>query len=291
MSLLYTEPNTDQKLLNQAHNVTSISGEDGILKNIFTTIPPANSWCVEFGAWDGKTFSNTYNLLANEGWNGVLIEADAVKFQDLLANFGKNQRVKCVNCFVTFEGQNTLDSILQRAGCPKDFDLLSIDIDGNDYHVWESLQTFAPRVVVIEFNQTIPPHVEFIQPRDMSVHQGNAALSLVKLGKQKGYELVCVTEYNLIFVKSELLPSFGLADNSLKRLWPPQAVQPHIFQLFDGTFVVGGMDVMCWHGIRLRQEKFQILPKIFRTFPPRPSSFIKRVLKWCWFWLYQRGLS
>jgi hypothetical protein len=286
----YSAISSDQWLLHHAANVTSLSGEDGILEYIFTVIPKVNSWCVEFGAWDGKTFSNTYNLIANAGWKGVFIEADPVKFQDLLANYRSNSRVKCVNCFVTFEGQNSLDNILQQAGTPKDFDLLSIDIDGNDYHVWESLREFSPRVVVIEYNQTIPSHVEFIQPRDMNVQQGNAPLSLVKLGKSKGYDLICVTEYNLIFVRAELLPSFDIADNRLSRLRPSQFSQPHIFQLFDGTFVVGGMELMFWHGIPIRQDKFQILPKMFRHFPARPSSLYKRILKRIWLMLYRNGL-
>jgi hypothetical protein len=291
MSSIYPDVNSDQKLLQCARNLTSISGEDGILEQIFATIAPVNRWCVEFGAWDGKTYSNTYHLMTDEGWNGVFIEADSVKFQDLLATYRDNPRAKCLNCFVTFEGANSLDNLLAKVGAPKDLDLLSIDIDGNDYHVWESLVAYQPRVVVIEFNQTIPSHVEFVQPRDMRVQQGNAPLSLVQLGRKKGYELVCVTDYNLIFVKANLAPAFAIADNSLARLRPPAKAQPHIFQLFDGTFVVGGMDQMFWHGIPIRQEKFQVLPKIFRHYPPRPENPLKRLLKSCWLFLYGKGLA
>ena len=289
--MIYPDLNSDQKLLAAARNVTSISGEDGILEQIFTTIPPANRWCVEFGAWDGRRFSNTYHLMTDMGWSGVFIEADSAKFQDLLATYRDNPRANCLNCFVTFEGANCLDNLLAQVGAPKDLDLLSIDIDGNDYHVWESLVIYTPRVVVIEFNQTIPNHVEFIQPRDMTVQQGNAPLSLVKLGRRKGYELVCVTEYNLIFVKADLLSVFAIADNSLARLRPPAKDQPHIFQLFDGTFVVGGMELMFWHGIPIRQEKFQVLPKIFRRFPPRSKNPLMRLLKRCWLFLYRKGLA
>jgi hypothetical protein len=287
----YPDLNSDQKLLAAARNVTSISGEDGIIEQIFAIISPANRWCVEFGAWDGRTFSNTYHLMTDEGWTGVFIEADPAKFQDLRATYRDNPRAKCVNCFVTFEGPNSLDNLLAQADAPKDLDLISVDIDGNDYHVWESLVTHAPRVVVIEFNQTIPNHVEFVQPRDMSVQQGNAPLSLVKLGQRKGYELVCVTEYNLIFVKADLFPAFEIADNSLARLRRPAKDQPHIFQLFDGTFVVGGMEQMFWHGVPIRQEKFQILPKIFRRFPPRSKNPLMRLLKRCWLFLYRKGLA
>lgn len=282
--------NNDQWLNRRSRNVTAISGEDGILEAIFETIPPENRWCCEFGAWDGKTYSNTFHLMSQPEWHGVFIEADRDKFRELEGTYRNNPLATCVNCFVTFDGDNALDKVLRRAGAPFNIDLLSIDIDGNDYHVWASLNEYKPRVVVIEFNQTIPYHVEFVQPRDMSVQQGSSALSLVKLGRQKGYELVCMTDYNLIFVRSELFAAFSISDNSLHRLHLSNAPQAHIFQLFDGTFVVGGMDQMQWHGIPIRQDKFQILPRIFRRYPPRPNNLLLRVLRRLWLYLYDKGL-
>src|SRR6185436_3102249 len=118
--------------------------------------------------------------------------------------YAGNERAICLQRFVTFDGDTRLDALLQTTPIPKDFDLLSVDIDGADYHVWESLTRYEPRVVIIEFNPTIPGHIEFVQPRDMTVNQGNSIRSLVKLGKQKGYELSCVTEYNAIFVRANL---------------------------------------------------------------------------------------
>jgi hypothetical protein len=73
-------------LLSHARNVQSQSGEDGILQKTFEVLPapaPAGRWSVEFGAWDGKKFSNTCNLVTQLGWNGMFIEADPVKFGEL----------------------------------------------------------------------------------------------------------------------------------------------------------------------------------------------------------------
>jgi hypothetical protein len=289
MSAPYENLNDDQWLLRHSQNTYSQSGEDGILRKIFEVIPPANRWCVEFGAWDGKMFSNSYNLMQDRSWHGVFVEADPVRFQDLLETYRNNSNAHCVNCFVTFEGENSLENLLKRTDIPKDFDLLSIDIDGNDYYVWESLSHYQPRVVVIEFNPTIPSEVEFVQPRDMLVRQGNSALSLIKLGKQKGYEPVCVTSLNVIFVRTELFPSFHIANNDLRRLRPNQP-QFHLFQLYDGTFVVTGFDGMPWHGIPIRQEKFQVLPKMFRVYPPESLNAFKRLLRRIWAFLYRRGM-
>src|ERR1700736_6997956 len=72
-------------LLDHRSNVTSQIGQDGILARIFDLIGFGQKLCVEFGAWDGKFLSNTWNLIANENWGGVLIEGDPAKFQALAA--------------------------------------------------------------------------------------------------------------------------------------------------------------------------------------------------------------
>ncbi len=286
MSENYKHLNEDQWLLRHAENTWSQSGEDGIFSKLFEVISTANRWCVEFGAWDGKKYSNTHHLMQQD-WSGVFVEADSARFQDLTKTYQGNPKAHCLNCFVTFDGENSLENLLKRTGIPKDFDLLSIDIDGNDYHVWESFREYQPRVVVIEFNPTIPSDVEFIQPRDMGIQQGSAPLSLIKLGKAKGYELVCMTELNAIFVTASLFASFHISNNDITRLRPQQP-EFRLFQLYDGTFVVTGITHVQWHGLPIRQEKFQILPKMFRVFPPESLAFGKRILRRIWLFFYLR---
>jgi hypothetical protein len=290
MTTTYENLNEDQWLLKHARDITSLSGEDGIIQKIFETIAPANRWCVEFGAWDGQTFSNTYHLMKQGEWSGVFVEANARKFQELLKTYEGNSRAHSINRFVTFEGENCLDSILSQTPIAKEFDLLSIDIDGNDFHIWESLKSYSPRVVIIEFNPTIPSHIEFVQPRDMSLQQGNSLLSLVKLGKQKGYELICVTRYNGIFVRSSLFHAFHINDNSIERLRPDNRPEFYIFQLMDGTFVVGGQRIMVWQGLPIRQKDFQVLPKLFRVYPPDAMSWWRLFLKRVWRWFFLKGV-
>ncbi|MEO6181777.1 MAG: hypothetical protein ABIP71_01465 [Verrucomicrobiota bacterium] len=289
MNELYAEIKEDQWLLRHARNINSLSGEDGILEKIFEVLPPGDKWCVEFGAWDGIKYSNTWNLISERDWSAVLIEADSEKFVDLQANCKKFPKAHCLNYFVTFEGENSLEALLKKTAIPKNFDLLSIDIDGDDYHIWESVKEYTPKVVVIEFNPTVPSHVEFVQPRDMSVNQGSSLLSLISLGKKKGYELICVTDYNGIFVQAQFLNLFKLTKNDIVSLRPPnpsQCPQFHIFQLYDGTFVVGGGTVMPWFGIPIHQEKFQILPKFLRKYPTFSNSLFQRVLRRVWYLFY-----
>ena len=269
-------------------NVTSQNGEDGILKRILEIVPPASRQCVEFGAWDGKKHSNTYRLLTEERFGGVLIEADGDKYQDLLKTFGDRPDIRCVKRFVEFEGPNSLDNILSEAGLPKEFEVLSIDIDGNDYHIWDSLRNFRPRVVVIEFNGTVPNHIEFVQPRDMRVNQGTSLRSIVKLAEAKGYRLVALTG-NAIFVPKEYFHLFGIQDNSVEAMRPdPNNVAlSYLFVLYDGTLVIEGNRSLIWEKAAFGPRYVQLLPACFRFCGKGGNRFL-RLLKrlylrylWC----------
>jgi hypothetical protein len=270
-----------------ASNTTSLSGEDGILQEVFRRIP-GDHWCVEFGAWDGKKYSNTYRLMTEDSWSGVFIEANTERFGQLKENYKDNSKAHCLHEFVTFDGASTLDRLFSRTPLPKDFDLLSIDIDGNDYHIWDALKEYQPKVVVIEFNQTIPADVEFVQPRDMSINQGNSLYSLVLLGKSKGYELIAVTTYNGIFVRKEYFPLFPVPDNSPVVLRPDGWEHFRLFQLYDGTFVVRGVARMPWQDLPLKDDTFQLIPHWLRQFPARPDGLFKRACWLFWRWLYRR---
>src|ERR671919_782078 len=130
--------NAKSKLLNQfASDVTSQCGEDGVIEKIFEIIGRRNKWCVEFGAWDVKHFSNVYNLIQNHGWNGVLIEGDRERFKELTQTYAGNVRAHPVCEIVGFDpDSDSLDHILASIpGCPNDIDFVSIDVDGNDYYI------------------------------------------------------------------------------------------------------------------------------------------------------------
>ena len=91
-----------------------------------------------------------------------------------------------------------------------------MDIDGNDYYVWKAVEDYRPKIVVIEYNPTIPECVDFVQPPDPSTMQGAGLLTLANLGKEKGYELICVTTGNAIFIDRQYFPLFE-KDNFLRQ--------------------------------------------------------------------------
>jgi len=257
---IYQPNQINSPLLRHRFNVTSQRGEDGIIQHITDILNPSNKYCVEFGAWDGKHFSNCYNLLVNKNWHGVMIEANFNKYQELIETYKAHTNVKTINRLVDFDGPNTLDNILSECGAPTAISVLSIDIDGNDFYIWESLNEYAPELIVIEFNPSIPNDVLFVQDKSFEINQGCSLLALIALGKSKGYELAVCTEWNAFFVKREKLQALGVTDNAINSLYNPLQ-NGRIFQGYDGTIHVVGMDKLLWRNEPLNSEDFQVLPK------------------------------
>lgn len=272
-----TKPN---RWLNEfANNITSQNGEDGIICKILDVLNESNKWCVEFGACDGKYCSNTFNLIKNKGYSAVLIEKDKQKYQDLLKTYKENKSVIPVNTLVGFEQRDGLEAVLKTTNIPIDFDLLSIDIDGNEYHVWEAVRHYKPKVVVIEYNPTIPNQVEFVQARDMLVTQGSSLSSIDKLAKLKGYDIVSTTETNAIFVDSKYFELFGINDNSIAAMRPDEPWVTYIFSGHDGRIFIKGYCRLPWHGISYSEAKMQQLPKWLCKHPSNYGAFRKATMR------------
>lgn len=272
-----------------AYNVVSQHGEDGIIERIFSIIPQneQNHWCVEFGAWDGKLFSNTWNLIRNKNWKGVLIEGSKSKFVELQKNYEGQSGVYMFHRFVDFHGENSLESIISQTPIPVDFDFLSIDIDGNEYHVWDSLKKYSPKVVVTEFNHGISNHIEFIQKADMNKHQGSSLLSFIKLAKQRGYELVCANVLNAFFVKMEYYNLFRIPDNSVDVINPEGIhVSPSVFVLWDGT-VVMTKELLFYQPLKISDSDLQVFPPFMQFDDENESSSFKRRIRYFYIRLWR----
>lgn len=218
-------------LYDHRSNVTSQTGEDGVLQKIFERIGVRSKFCVDLGAADGHFISNTYNLVHDRGWSAVLLEGCAEQHATLAARYADRADVQCFHEFVTV--QNSLDTILARTPTPHDLDLLSIDIDGMDLVIWKELQHYRPRVVVIEANASMAPHVYFVQT-DPARRIGSSARALVETARQKGYELVAHLVSNCVFVAREEFPKLEIADNSLEALFTSPFV-PTVVSDLDGV--------------------------------------------------------
>lgn len=182
------------------YSIYSQFGEDGILQYLIKELMLSNKQCCEFGM-SGIINSNTYNLIENYGWSGVFIE----KNQNNIFNIKKGV---VLNKMIEVDGVNSLDNILSEINIDKEFDILSIDVDGNDYHIWNSLKRYTPTIVIIEFNP-------FIDPTKDCIYNGStfssSFKSMIDLAKAKKYSLLCMSG-NLIFGKNNKLIGTSLKD-------------------------------------------------------------------------------
>lgn len=176
-------------------------GEDGLLAAIFNRIGATNRFCCEVGAADGLFFSNTRRLI-EAGWSALLIEADEKQFARLAeVNQGLQDRVTLYNYRITPMGAYSLETLLAKAGAPRDLDLLVIDIDGQEAYVLNAMREFRPRVLVVEYNPFVDP---MFMPA-LNAETGQAGLQVMTcIAMARGYLPVAVTECNLICVRRDL---------------------------------------------------------------------------------------
>jgi hypothetical protein len=246
-------------------NIYSQFGEDGLLAHFLNQLKITNGYFVEFGAWDGRHLSNCAHLIS-QGWQGCFVEGDKNRFDQLHRNYEQNPAVRLVNEFVTPTGDSTLDIILQKNEAPSEFDVLSIDIDGNDYHIWSSLEQHVAKICIVEFNPTIPAALDYVQPIDQSIQIGSSLLSLWRLAQTKGYELVATTDVNAIFILSSYCDTFKILTYQPAEIKDPQ-YEMQIFQAYDGTLIFQGMTKLLWHGIDINRAHCQVLPANLRKYP------------------------
>jgi len=184
-------------------------GEDAYTLELLSRIGAPRKTFLEIGIQDGLE-CNTATLAMHFGWQGVMLEGDAELAEEAAVNYRGLPGVCVRQAFVNRENINDL---LRETRVDPEADLLSIDIDGNDYWVWEAMQDFRPRVVIVEFNGyfgersvTIPYDPGFVHRARTPRGYGGASLTaFTKLAKRKGYVLVGGVACNACFVLSSAL--------------------------------------------------------------------------------------
>jgi len=219
----------------------SQNGEDGILLYLFSLLGTTNRTVVEICAGDGYE-CNAANLLVNHGWRGLLVDGDAAQVAS-----GRQFYATCRNTWIappTFVHEwitaENVNGSVARQGFGGSIDLLSLDLDGNDYWIWKALDCVIPRVVIIEFNNacgpdrslTIAYRPDFRLDLSCRPYRCGASLTaLTKLARSKGYRLVGTDSrgVNALFVRDGLgesvLPERSVADcyerTEALRAWEP----------------------------------------------------------------------
>lgn len=203
-----SEPPKDLTLFELS--VFSQNGEDGVLQEILRRIGVTKGSFVEIGASNNE--SNCMLLADAFGWSGLFIDASEEESEVLRRKYRSVPEVEVVQVFIT---AGNFEDVLRGKRLDAEFDLLSIDVDGNDYWLWSALEEHRPKIVVIEYNASLPHDGSVVQPYDPTKSWdgtdafGASLGALRALAKEKGYRLVHtdLSGTNAFFVREDLAES------------------------------------------------------------------------------------
>lgn len=225
-----------KSLIPYGRKIYSQNDEDGIIAEIFSRIGISNKVFVEFGVGNGLE-NNTLALLF-DNWSGLWIDSSHKAIHSIKTNMSKtisSGRLKVVEAFIT---KDNINDLISQHIDSDEIDLLSVDIDGNDYHVLSAITCIHPRVIVIEYNAKFPPPISFCMEYDESHHwKGNDCFGAsLKFLEQNidGYCLVgCnITGVNAFFVREDLVASKFLEPFTAEMHYEPPRY--YLYPMFSG---------------------------------------------------------
>ncbi len=213
----YANPKTLQRY---GFRVYSQGDEDGILQQILERIGTTSKRFLEIGVGHGQQNNTLFLLL--KGWSGVWIDGSArcaERIEQSFADFLRTQQLVFLRASVNRDNINVLAAQSTRDAS---VDVLSIDIDGNDYHVLKALTSVAPRVIIVEYNAKFTPPMQWVMPYDLmhtwdgSDYFGASLKSYELMLATKGYGLVgcSITGINAFFVRDDLRSSHFCAERT-----------------------------------------------------------------------------
>lgn len=239
----------DAALDQQEWRVFSQWGEDGILQHLLRHVNIPRKIFVEFGV-ETYVEANTRWLLTAHGWSGLIMDGSEENIQTIRRDpIYWQHNLKALQTFITREN---IDSLIRGQGIEGEIGLLSVDIDGVDYWVWEAIQCISPALVVAEYNALFGPVRRVTVPYDAAftrakahhscVYYGASLAALAALGRRKGLALVGCNSAgnNAFFVRRDLLPP------GLPELTPGEAFRPRLFREArnaDGSLAFQNTDV------------------------------------------------
>lgn len=189
-------------------------GEDGIIQYLLNKVNVKRKIFVEFGVEDYQE-SNTRFLLTNNQWSGLVIDGDKENIDNLKRDpiyWASN--LKAIPCFITIDN---IDKLITSNGVEGEIGILSVDIDGNDYWVWQAIKSISPAIIICEYNSHFGPSAEVTIPYDKDFYRDNNHFSKIyygasisalnSLANTKGYSLVASNSVgnNIFFVRDDLL--------------------------------------------------------------------------------------
>ena len=198
-----------ESILKFKYDKYSQRGHDGIIEKIMKELKICKGFFIEFGAWDGIHLSNCRKLFEN-GWNGCFIEGDSNKYKMLESNYNNYKNILTLNKFV-YPNENegdTVDTLYKEYMYNVEVDLLSIDIDGRDYEIFESLN-IKPKLIIIEGGFAFHPCLKQKIPYEEAKYNLQQPLHVMcELAKTKGYTPICFNQ-DTFLLRNDLYEKYG----------------------------------------------------------------------------------
>ncbi len=237
------------------YKVYSQNDEDGIINEIFKRVGIKNHLFLEFGV-DKGIECNTHALLL-QGWKGMWIEGSETAYNQVVRRFAPAIRRGELQVLNQYVDPQNIDSIIKCFVGNKELDLLSIDVDGNDYHIWKAIDSVNPRVVIIEYQGKFPPEIDWVMAYnenhvwDRSDRSGASLKAMERLGRNKGYQLVGtnICGVNAFFVRSDIAEDRFAIPATAENLYNP--VRSNIVKHNNGNPCINfvGQDIVGMEGV------------------------------------------
>lgn len=198
----------------------SFAGEEAQIRALLAKLGLASGYIVDIAASDGVTQSCTLGLFRGQGWRGLAVEYDATKFARLAYAYSAFPSVSLAKCKVTPEN---VAALLTAYRAPRDFELLSLDIDSYDLFVIAAMLDagFRPKLISMEINEKLPPPLYFtVLYDDAHGWQGDhffgcSATAAADTVRPYGYVLAGIEYNNAMFVEAGLAAAHGIADQDI----------------------------------------------------------------------------
>jgi hypothetical protein len=238
-----------QNVLAQRFHDLSQNEEDGITLALFKLVGATTRRFVELGA--GTNGGNSGFLATSCGWTGLMVDGSPARAKKLVKRFGRFG-VRALSSWITVGNVNQLVLDSELSG---EIDLLSLDIDGNDYWVWRQLDACSPRIVILEFNPAFGPSravtVQYDATFDRanfkavtSVFYGASLGALERLGREKGYRLILVEPrgVNAYFLRDDVAPEIPAVSAAVAHPDPGMDTQPLFTRIADAHLPLVDLD-------------------------------------------------
>jgi len=247
-------------------------GDDGIIQFLVSYLDIPTKTFIEFGVEDYSE-SNTRFLLINNNWKGVVLDGNPKDIQYIQEDeIYWRHDLTAKQVFVTAENIN---QVIKESGFTGEIGLLHIDIDGNDYWVWKSIEVVNPIIVIVEYNSvfgmdraiTVPynPSFDRTEAHYTNLYFGASLKALVQLGEMKEYYFIGCNSNgnNAYFVRRDKIKDLEI--KSIQEGYVASRFRESVDKKGNRTFITGENRIELLRGLTVVNTETGAIEKIMHN--------------------------